>query len=106
MTPRARGALSIALVVVSICLTQGVWWYILTRPPGTFHDQGGMAITFGLFPMTAVGWLAGGLPALILGARALSTAGSHNTAPPLGLLGIGLAVIARLLSLGTRLISS
>ena len=103
MTARTRGVLSVALGIGSVCLTQAVWWFILTRPPGSFHDQGGMAITFFLFPITAVGWLAGGLPGLILGSRALATAKGDTTARLLGSLGMGVAVIAGFLSLGTCL---
>ena len=49
--------------------TLGVWAWILTRPAGTFHDQGGMLITFFYFPATFGGWMLFGLPSSFLARR-------------------------------------
>jgi hypothetical protein len=48
--------LAFAFVISSLCLTLGIWVWIFTRPPGTFHDQGGLAITFLYFPCAFFGW--------------------------------------------------
>lgn len=37
--------------------TLAVWAWMLTRPAGTFHDQGGMAILLVYFPLTFIVWL-------------------------------------------------
>lgn len=44
-----------------------VWAWVETRPPGTFHDQGGMIITFGVLPLCLGCWVLGGPVALALG---------------------------------------
>ena len=48
--------LAFAFVIGSLCLTLGIWAWIFTRPPGTFHDQGGLAITIMYFPCAFLGW--------------------------------------------------
>ena len=45
-----------AFVIGSLCLTLGIWVWIFTRPPGTFHDQGGLMILLFYFPITFLGW--------------------------------------------------
>ena len=100
MTARGRGVLSVALGIASVCLTQAVWWFILHAPPGSFHDQGGMAITFFCSrSRRSGGWRAGCRPSS-WGPGALATAGGDTPARLLGLLGMGIAVVAGFLSLG------
>jgi hypothetical protein len=48
--------LAFAVVSGSLCLTLGIWTWVFTRPPGTFHDQGGLAITIMCFPCAFLGW--------------------------------------------------
>lgn len=50
--------------------TLGVWAWMLTRPAGTFHDQGGMAILLIYFPLTFIVWLYGTLTTSFLIYRA------------------------------------
>ena len=62
-----RGAISLILAL-SGCSVPG--WAIVdiaSRPPGSFHDQGGMAIAFFYFPVALFGWLLCGLPGAVLG---------------------------------------
>ena len=47
-----------APATASIAFTLAVWAWMLTRPAGTFHDQGGLMITLYYFPATFVVWLA------------------------------------------------
>ena len=47
------------------------WSWVLTRPRGTFNDQGGLILTFGVLPLTLGLWLVGGPIALALSGRAL-----------------------------------
>jgi hypothetical protein len=54
------------LVLTSIFFTLAVWAWVLTRPPGTFHDQGGMQISFLYFPLTLLIWFIANLAALVL----------------------------------------
>jgi hypothetical protein len=48
--------LGFAFVIGSLCLTLGIWANIFSQPPGTFHDQGGLVITFMYFPCAFLGW--------------------------------------------------
>jgi len=83
--------------VGSILFTLTVWVWMLTRSSGTFHDQGGMAITFIYFPATFVVWLYCGLTAVVSLLR--STEGTpvrHLRWKVVGLIALGL-----LLSIGT-----
>ena len=50
--------------------TLGVWAWMLTRPAGTFHDQGGMTILLIYFPLTFIVWLYGTLTTSFLIHRA------------------------------------
>jgi hypothetical protein len=45
--------------------------WVASRPPGTFHDQGGMIITFVVLPLMLCCWFAGGPVALLSGHYAL-----------------------------------
>jgi hypothetical protein len=40
--------------------------WMLSRPHGTFNDQGGMLISFILLPATLLGWALLAVPALVL----------------------------------------
>jgi hypothetical protein len=55
----------LTLPVISILFTFSVWAWILTRPAGTFHDQGGLTITLFYFPATFVLWFMCALPSLV-----------------------------------------
>lgn len=46
-----------------------MWSWVLTRPAETFHDQGGMVLTFFVFPLTLVLWILGGPVAFARGWR-------------------------------------
>lgn len=50
--------------------TLAVWAWMLTRPAGTFHDQGGMAILLMYFPITFIVWLYCTLTTALLVRRA------------------------------------
>jgi len=52
---RTRGAAFIA--VASLVFSACMWAWVLSRPEGTFHDQGGLAITLIYFPATFCTWL-------------------------------------------------
>lgn len=61
-----------ALTAASWALIVLVWGWVLTRPAGAFSDQGGMAITFLVLPLTLLCWLVGGPVALGVAHRARS----------------------------------
>ncbi len=46
--------------------------WVTSRPPGTFHDQGGMLITFIVLPVLLLCWLTGGLVASVAGHYGIS----------------------------------
>ena len=99
MKTSPRMALSPTLGLCSIVLTLTIWGWIWTRPPGTFHDQGGMMISLIYFPLALLAWLVFGLPALVLGLR-----GSPRTEGPgrrANALGVWTSVLALLLAIGT-----
>ena len=99
MSTLPRTALSLKLGLCSIVLTLAIWGWIWTRPPGAFHDQGGMMISFTYFPLALLAWLVFGLPALVLGLR-----GSPRTEGPgrrANALGVWTSVLALLLAIGT-----
>lgn len=58
------------------------WGWAVTRPPQTFHDQGGMVITFLILPLTLIAWLVGGPIAAVLAHRARRRIARHPD--PLG----------------------
>ena len=43
------------------------WAWVLTRRPEEFHDQGGMLLTFVVFPLTLLLWVVGGPMAFVRG---------------------------------------
>lgn len=52
---------ALAFGLTSLGLTLAVWAYIIARaPPGAFHDQGRVLISFLLFPLTFLAWAIGG----------------------------------------------
>ena len=105
-------AASPVLGLCSLMLTFALWGWIWTRPPGTFNDQGGLAITLIYFPSALLGWLVFGLPGLVLGVRGLSRqwrqeAGTDARGREIGsitwsLLGIVLSSVGLLVAIGTR----
>jgi membrane-bound ClpP family serine protease len=101
---RTEASASLILGLLSVGLTLGVWAYIFVRAPqGAFHNQGGMLITFILFPLTFLGWAIAGVGAIILGRRTLraeATSGRRAVA----VAGIILGVLGLLLSLGTCIV--
>jgi nitric oxide reductase large subunit len=60
---------SFVLAATSWLLGILIWGWVLTQPPGAFHDQGSMTITLGVIPLTLVLWIVGGPVALALGQR-------------------------------------
>jgi hypothetical protein len=100
MKQRTRGTISLALGLVSVCLTLAVWAYIIFgEKRGDFHDQGGMVITFMLFPLTFLGWVVGGIGAIVFGTWATRAEGDEGRVS--ATVGIVLGVLGLLLSLGT-----
>ena len=55
-----------ALVCGSLLVTTAVWMWMLSRPHGTFNDQGGMLISFILFPATMLGWALLAVPSGVI----------------------------------------
>ena len=102
MSALPRTAVSPILGLCSIVLTLAIWGWIWTRPPGSFHDQGGMMISIIYFPLALLGWLVFGLPALILGLRGTpSTDGSGRRKNALGVWASALALLLAVGTLGT-----
>jgi hypothetical protein len=107
MTARFLAPTAVTLLLGSIVFTLSVWAWIFTRPAGTFHDQGGLAITLIYFPTTFVVWLLCGLIASAL--RRRRTAG-ESEADVAGVgnsrrLVFGLVALGLLLSIGTLFIA-
>jgi hypothetical protein len=101
MGRRRLGTSSLILGLPSIGLTLGVWAYIISQAPrGAFQNQGGLLITFILFPLTFLGWVAGGIGAIALGSRA-RRAGDEQSAASVGVI---LGVLGLLMSLGTLVV--
>jgi hypothetical protein len=69
------GTASFLLATLSWLVVILTWGWVLTRPHGTFHDQGGLAITLIVLPLTLGAWLIGGPIALALGGRAMKRLG-------------------------------
>jgi hypothetical protein len=65
------GLISCFLAVVAWLVVIVTWVWVLTRPRGTFNDQGGLMLTFIVMPLTFGAWCVGGPIALALGGRAL-----------------------------------
>lgn len=59
-----------ALTAASWALIVLLSGWVLTRPSGAFHDQGGMVITFAVLPLTLLCWLVGGPVALAVAHQA------------------------------------
>ena len=87
----------------SILFTLMVWAWMLTRSEGTFHDQGGMAITFVYFPATLVVWLYCSLTALVslLRSNKKESEAEGNPVRRLCWKVVGLIALGLLLSIGT-----
>ena len=101
MVQRTHSSASLVLGLLSVGLTLGVWAYIFVRTPeGAFHNQGGMLITFILFPLTFLVWAIAGSGAIILGGQALK-AETTSEGRAAAVAGIILGVLGLLLSLGT-----
>jgi hypothetical protein len=96
---RTAASLALATVIFSVC----VWVWILSQPEGTFHDQGGLAITLIYFPATFCVWLVCGLlSAGVIGWGKIDTAeGNEAIRKRFRLATIGLFVVGFCLSAGT-----
>ena len=66
MTAMRSISAGLALACGSLAATSGLWVWILTRPHGTFHDQGGMMISFVLLPAALLGWVLLAVPSIVL----------------------------------------
>jgi hypothetical protein len=82
--------------IASIVATLAVWGWILTRPKGSFEDQGGMLITLLLFPGTFVVWLLCGLTAVVLLVRGRKGGSEGDVAGR----NLGRGVVVGLIALG------
>ena len=107
MTTQSLGQTAARLATFSIAFTLCIWGWILTRPPATFHDQGGLTITLIYFPATFVTWLLCSLPSAALAWRrskgdSESDVGGITALPRLA---FGLIALALLLSVGTLFIA-
>jgi hypothetical protein len=59
----------VLIALASVLFTLSIWAWILTRPEGTFHDQGGLSLMLVYFPWTFGVWFVCGLIAIILAVR-------------------------------------
>ncbi len=57
MTTFARTRVAVGFASASLVFSACMWAWVLSRPEGTFHDQGGLAITLIYFPATFCTWL-------------------------------------------------
>ena len=73
------GAISCFLAAVAWLVVILTWAWVLTRPHGTFHDQGAIALTLIVMPSTLGAWLLGGPIALALGGHAMKRLGQGET---------------------------
>ncbi len=69
------GTASCCLAMIAWIVIILTWAWVLTRPSGSFHDQGGLALTIIIFPLTLGAWFVGGPVALALGGRAIKRLG-------------------------------
>ncbi len=69
------GSISCVLSAIAWLVVILTWGWVLSRPHGTFHDQGGLALTFIVLPLTLGAWVVGGPVALALGGRAFKGRG-------------------------------
>jgi hypothetical protein len=77
MTTPTLAKAAVTLAGASVVFTLCVWAWILSRPAGTFHDQGGLAITIIYFPVTFMVWLFCALPSAALRRRKLEALPDH-----------------------------
>ena len=107
MTNRTLAQTAVTLTLASIVFTLSVWGWILTRPAGTFHDQGGLAITIFYFPATFGAWLVCGLTSIALRRRRTEAESEVDLARAGNLRGLvfGLIALGLLLSIGTLFIA-
>ncbi|MFM7133490.1 MAG: hypothetical protein ACKO0W_04145 [Planctomycetota bacterium] len=107
MTAQASARTAVTIALGSIAFTLTVWAWMLTRPAGTFHDQGGLAITFLYFPATFVVWSLCGLTSVALHRR--STEGESlvvaDRVGDLRRVVHGLIALGLLLSIGTLFVA-
>ena len=91
----------------SIVVTLVVWVWILTRPEGSFEDQGGMLITLLYFPGTFVVWFFCGLTSVVLLVRSRKGGSEADFARRNRWPGvvIGLIALGFFLSVGTLFIA-
>jgi len=70
------GSISCVLAAIAWLVVILTWGWVLSRPHGSFHDQGGLILTFFVLPLTLGAWVVGGPLALALGGRALKSLGA------------------------------
>ncbi|MBX3745987.1 MAG: hypothetical protein KF833_11830 [Verrucomicrobiae bacterium] len=102
---RSRNIVATSGATLSLALTLAAWttillaWaWVITRPPGTFNDQGGMVITFLILPLTLVAWLVGGPFASALAHRVRRQVGTTASLQRTGSLASAAAFLARVLT--------
>lgn len=107
MTTRTLPRTAVTIALGSIVFTLIVWGWMLTRPAGTFHDQGGLAITLIYFPATFVVWILCGLTSVALRRRRTEGEPEADVARlgNLRRLVWGLIALGLLLSIGTLFIA-
>ena len=107
MTTRTLARTAVTLALASIVFALSVWAWMLTRPAGTFHDQGGLAITLFYFPTTFVVWLLCGLISMALLRRRTEGESEADVARGGNLrrLVFGLIALGLFLSIGTLVIA-
>jgi hypothetical protein len=88
----------VTVAFASILFTLAVWAWILTRPAGTFHDQGGLSLTMIYFPTTFGVWFVCGLSSIVLAIRARRS--NPEGGSVIGLTA-ALVILGLLLSVGT-----
>jgi len=104
MHARERRALSLVFGVLAVALPAAVWAYIVRtslRDAQAFHDQGGMFISFILFPLAMLVWLACAVPAIVLLAGGLARSNGRSGAMAWRVVAASLSALGMLLALGT-----
>jgi hypothetical protein len=107
MTTRTLQQTAVTIAAGSMVFTLSVWVWMLTRPPGTFHDQGGLAITLFYFPATFVVWLVCGLASVAFRRRRTEGESEADVARSSKLRRVvcGLIALGLLMSIGTLFVA-
>ena len=105
MTTRALSQTAAAIAAADIVFTLCVWAWIFSRPAGTFHDQGGLAITMIYFPATFCAWLVSTLASVVLSRRKSGDWAEADASRRLRQVRFGLVSLGLLLAIGTLFIA-